>query len=100
MQSRTFASASQRRHVSLRSLFGIVFALGALVASASAEAQGFPSRPIRIVLPYTVGGPTDFLSRTVAERLSPWLGQPVVIESRPGANAQLATAHVARSPRA
>jgi tripartite-type tricarboxylate transporter receptor subunit TctC len=61
-------------------------------------AQTFPSKPIRIVLAYTGGGPTDFLARTVGEKVSQRVGQPVLVEPRPGANERVATEHVLRSP--
>ncbi len=49
--------------------------------------QSFPSKPIRIVLSYTHGGPVDLLARAVGEKVSARLGQPVLVESRAGASA-------------
>ena len=69
--------------------------LGALHASASA--QDFPTRPIRIVVPFPAGGPTDILSRIVAQKMSEDFGQPVVVENRPGADTALGAVQVARA---
>jgi tripartite-type tricarboxylate transporter receptor subunit TctC len=71
--------------------------IGVALALA-AQAQPFPSKPIRIVLAYAAGGPTDFLARTVGEKVSARLGQPVLVEARPGANERIATEHLLRSP--
>jgi tripartite-type tricarboxylate transporter receptor subunit TctC len=57
-----------------------------MLASGLAAAQAFPSKPIRIILSYTHGGPTDLLSRAVGEKVSASLGQPVLVESRAGAH--------------
>lgn len=69
------------------------FALG----PGLARAQGFPSRPIRLVIPFGAGGITDLVARIVAERAAAELGVPVVAENRPGANGNIAGEHVARS---
>src|SRR5882672_8053757 len=54
--------------------------------SRIARAQAYPSRPIQMVVGFPAGGPTDVLARVLAEELRSSLGQPVVIENRPGAN--------------
>lgn len=71
-------------------------ALAALATSAVA-ADTFPSRPIRLVLPYTPGGATDILARQIAPGMSEYLKQPVVIENRPGASANIGGAYVAQA---
>jgi tripartite-type tricarboxylate transporter receptor subunit TctC len=60
-------------------------------------AAAFPSRPIRIVVPFPAGGPTDILSRVIAQRMSEDWGQAVVIENRPGANTVIGAQQVARA---
>jgi tripartite-type tricarboxylate transporter receptor subunit TctC len=76
-------------------------ALIGLLAIADARAQGadsYPNRAVRMVVPFPAGGPTDILSRVVAQRLSDVWGQPVVIENQPGANTAIAAARVAKMP--
>src|SRR5829696_3902567 len=70
--------------------------LMALSASA-VQAQGYPNKPIRLVLPYAPGGIIDYVGRTLAQHLSEPLGQPVVAENRPGAGGIAGTDTVARS---
>ena len=78
--------------------------LGALAASAAAglmpaaRAQGFPERPIRLVVPFPPGALTDTIGRAVAERLRTALGQPVLVENRPGAGTLVGAAQVAKAP--
>lgn len=74
----------------------MVTALLALPAVA-AQAADYPTKPIRIVVPYAAGGSTDTLARLVAERLGKHLGQPAVVDNRPGASEQIAIGHVAKS---
>jgi len=64
---------------------------------ATPLAQEYPSRPIRMVMPFAPGGPTDIVARIVSERLATRIGQPVVIENRAGANGIIGTEHVAKS---
>ncbi len=74
-------------------------ALAALVLpAADAIAQGYPSRPVRIVVPFVAGGAVDTLARMLGAKVSEQLGQPVVIENRPGAGGNVAADAVAKSP--
>jgi len=66
---------------------------------ALAAADNYPSRPIRMIVGFTAGGPTDLPARFIAERLSAALGQPVIVENRPGAGATLAANEVMLRPR-
>jgi tripartite-type tricarboxylate transporter receptor subunit TctC len=71
---------------------------GGAQATADAAAQAYPNRTVRIVVPFPAGGPTDILTRVVAQRLSEVWGQPVVIENQPGANTAIAATRVAKLP--
>jgi tripartite-type tricarboxylate transporter receptor subunit TctC len=68
-----------------------------LTAVSGAHAQTYPSKPVRLVLPYAPGGIIDYVGRTLAQKLTEILGQPVVAENRPGAGGILGTDSVARS---
>ncbi len=68
-----------------------------LAAGCAAQAQSYPTKPIRVVVPYPAGGATDFFARTVFPKMSDSLGQPLVIENKPGAGTTIGAAEVARS---
>ena len=71
-----------------------IAAFAAITASAQ---DAFPAKPVRIVVPYAAGGPADLLARIVGEKLSPRLGQPVLIENKPGSGGHVGGEQVARS---
>src|SRR5919206_4915578 len=73
-----------------------VFA-SALLFAGAALAQGYPSRPVKVVVPWPPGQATDIAARVVAERLQQSLGQPFVIDNRPGAGGSIGTDAVAKS---
>jgi len=66
--------------------------------STSAQAQAYPAKQIRMVIPYPPGGPTDILGRIVAQQLTETLGQPVVVDNKPGASGMIGADIVAKSP--
>src|SRR5678816_2979549 len=68
------------------------------LSPAFATAQQFPSKVVRLVVPYPPGGSVDVVARTISQPLSRALGQTVIVENRPGANATLGTEHVVRAP--
>jgi tripartite-type tricarboxylate transporter receptor subunit TctC len=73
------------------------FFLAALIVSGLAHAQPFPSQPIRLVVPFAPGGGSDIIARVLSEPLSKQLGQPVVIDNKPGAGATIGADIVAKS---
>jgi tripartite-type tricarboxylate transporter receptor subunit TctC len=80
--------------LSRRALLGAVLAAPAI----SARAQGFPERPVRLVVPWAPGGSTDVLARLLSVPMGEALGQPLVVENRPGASGTIGHASVARAP--
>ncbi len=71
--------------------------ISSMLLAAGARAQGYPTKPIRFVVPYPPGGATDALVRPLAQFMSDALGQPVVVENKPGANGIVGTESVARA---
>lgn len=67
-------------------------------AGQAAASEPYPSKPIRFIVPYPAGGPTDILGRAVAQRLDAAWGQPVVVDNRPGASGNLGSDMVAKAP--
>jgi len=82
----------------MKVLFRALAALAVVLACASgALAQGWPNRPIRMIVPYTPGGYTDLMARLVGQKISDALGQPIIFENKPGANAIIGTDVVAKA---
>jgi len=71
--------------------------MGAVIGSASAAAQSYPNRPIRIIVPFPAGGPTDVQSRILAEKLSERWGQQVIVDNRAGGNTIIGAVAVAKA---
>ncbi len=69
-----------------------------LLVAATAHAQTYPAKPVRVVVPFPPGGPTDVVARGIAQKMTEGLGQTVVIENRGGAGGALGTELVAKSP--
>jgi len=79
-------------------LLGFAIASLVVAASTSADAQGYPNRPVRWVVPYPPGGATDIMARLIGHRLSEKLGQQFVIENKPGAGNNIGTESVVNAP--
>ena len=82
------------RHVSRSLLLALSLAIG---AAATASAENWPTRPLKLMVPYTPGGSTDVTARLVSEQLRILLGQPIVIENRGGAGANIGAAAAAKA---
>jgi tripartite-type tricarboxylate transporter receptor subunit TctC len=78
-------------------LLALCAALGAAAPSAALHAQAFPSKPVKWVVPWPAGGGADFVGRSVAFELEKHLGQPVIVENRPGGGGIVAAMYVAQS---
>ncbi len=83
----------------MKSLFSAALvALPLALGVSTAVAQAYPSKSIRWLVPYPAGGGSDFLARTIGQALSTQIGQPVVVDNKPGGNTAIAAAEVARAP--
>ena len=77
-------------HAALAALT-MTIALAALFTGGSAHAQAYPTKPIKFIVGFAAGGPTDVIARVIAQDMTQTLGQSVVVENRAGANAIVAT---------
>src|SRR5215471_19763126 len=77
---------------------GWIIALSFVALAGPALAQNYPSRPVHIIVGYSAGGGTDVVARVIGDKLSERLGQPVIVENKPGAGARLAVDYVASQP--
>jgi len=84
-----------RRHILERGIASLCL----ITIAATATAQDYPTRPVRIVVGFTAGGPTDVPARFLADKLSAALGKPVIVENKPGAGSMLATYDLLSQPR-
>jgi tripartite-type tricarboxylate transporter receptor subunit TctC len=82
--------------LAIRSILRVI-ALCLAATSASVQAQAFPTRPIRLVIGFTPGGGVDINARLLAAKLSDLLGQPVIVDNRPGAGTNIANEYVSRA---
>lgn len=78
--------------------FRSLTALALTACSVGAQAQAFPSKAVRMVVPYGTGGPSDIVARVLADEMAKALGQPVVVDNKPGAGSMVGTEIVVRSP--
>jgi len=76
----------------------ILTVLAAMLATTGALAQNYPSRPVKIIVPFAAGGPADVYARVLADKLSRTMGQPFVVEDMPGGGSIVGTAAVQNSP--
>src|SRR3954470_17230548 len=97
IKTRMLGKPASRGSAFMRRL-GIAFGLVLALASTCAHAQSYPNRPIRLIVPFAAGGAVDVLARLLAGKLSDQVGQPVIVENRPGAGGTLAAEGVAKSP--
>jgi tripartite-type tricarboxylate transporter receptor subunit TctC len=81
----------------MKSLWRLVLGMALALLAVTTLAQGYPNRPIRVVVPYPPGGGTDVLARLVGKFMSEGFGQPIVVENRAGANAKIGMEAVAKS---
>ena len=75
----------------------VAIAAATVCGSAHAQATNYPTKPVTIVVPFSPGGATDIMSRTLAERLKNRLGHPVIVENKPGAGTMIASEYVAKA---
>ena len=80
-----------------RRQLGALGAAAGIAMAAGARAQGFPAKPIRLIVPFTPGGTTDILAREIAAKLQVSLGQSCVVENRPGGGGTVGCERVARA---
>jgi tripartite-type tricarboxylate transporter receptor subunit TctC len=86
-----------RRQVAQALGLGLGLGLALALGSSFAQAQSWPAKPITLIVPFPPGGTTDVLARALGDRLTQSLGQPVIVESKPGAGATLGADYVAKS---
>ncbi len=91
--NKTVNSPVKPARLSLALLLGVVLA----AAGSAVSAQSFPEQPVKLVVPFPAGGTTDVLARALGQKLAEKIGQPVIIENKPGAGATIGAEYVARA---
>lgn len=89
---------NNKKRINRRDLIGALLAGAATLLVSHADAQTWPAKPIRVIVPYTPGGFTDITARLVTQKLQERLGQSVVIDNKPGANSIIGVDLLAKSP--
>ena len=84
--------------MTLRNVLVAAAGIAIVLGSGFAQAQAWPSKPVRIVVPFPAGGSTDLLARSIGQKLGDSLGQPFIVDNRAGANGNIGAGAVAKSP--
>jgi tripartite-type tricarboxylate transporter receptor subunit TctC len=84
--------------ITRRSALAVAMILSGLAASPAVAQESYPDKPIKLVLAFPPGGPTDLVARVLAQKLSEQMGQSVIVENKPGANGNIGADFVAKSP--
>jgi tripartite-type tricarboxylate transporter receptor subunit TctC len=82
--------------MNMQAIRKLALGVAALLAAAAAGAQDYPAKPMRWIVPYTAGGITDVVTRVVTQKMSTALGQPIIVDNKPGANSMLGADLVAK----
>src|SRR5437660_11910785 len=82
----------------LRAIARLCAGFAVVLICAAATAQDYPTRPVKLLVPFAAGGPADVYARFLAQRLQESMGQPFVVEDRPGGGALIGTEAAAKSP--
>ena len=85
------------RHVITTAAVAVAALAAVTMSSTAVQAQSFPTKPIRIVVPFSPGGPADITARTISPRMTELLGQPIIVDNRAGANGLLGAENVAKA---
>jgi tripartite-type tricarboxylate transporter receptor subunit TctC len=81
----------------VKTVSALVAAAVSALAAGPAQAQAYPSKPIKVVIPFVAGGSSDIVGRAISARFQEYLGQPAVVENKPGANGSIAAEFVAKA---
>jgi len=79
-------------------LFGVGLATSLTLAAAPSHAENYPSKPIRLIVPFPASGATDLLARAIAQKVGTSMGQQIVVDNRPGAGGAIGSDMAAKAP--